>query len=69
MHGQQNIKKSFRIKDARSHEHQINKMNFSFLIYSNNVSSRYFEKSEHRQEAVTLYAVYGILHASALTSC
>jgi len=44
-------------------------MHFSFLIYSNNLSSTCFEYSEHPQEAVTVYAVYGILHASALTSC
>jgi hypothetical protein len=43
-------------------------MYFSFLIYSNNLSPTCFEQTHH-QEAVTVYAAYGIYHASALTSC
>jgi len=45
-------------------------MHFSFLIYFNHLSSTFFEHSTiQHHEAVTVYAAYGIYHASALTSC
>jgi len=49
---------------------KTNKLHFSFLVSFNNLSSACFKKiTIHHKEAVTVYAYYGLYHASVLTSC
>jgi len=47
----------------------IDEMNFSFLIYFNILSWTCSNRvTVHHQQAVTVYAAYGIYRASTLTS-
>jgi hypothetical protein len=49
---------------------KTNVMHFSLLIYFSNHPLHVSNKiTVHHQETVTVYAAYGIYHASTLTSC